>query len=96
MRVLFLIPHFFRATRAEATNRSERPQARQERAVALMATLAALRQTFGSSTYGLDHGERTARQATPAHEYLAVDAAGRPDGIIATADFARTLRTARA
>jgi Zn-dependent protease/CBS domain-containing protein len=35
-------------------------------------------------------------QATPAHEYLAVDDAGRPAGIIATADFARTLRTARA
>jgi Zn-dependent protease/CBS domain-containing protein len=35
-------------------------------------------------------------QATPAHEYLAVDAAGRPAGIITTADFARILRTARA
>jgi Zn-dependent protease len=35
-------------------------------------------------------------QATPAHEYLAVDAAGHPAGIIATADFARTLRAARA
>lgn len=35
-------------------------------------------------------------QATPAREYLAVDAAGRPAGIIAAADFARTLRTVRA
>lgn len=35
-------------------------------------------------------------QATPAREYLAVDAAGRPAGIITAADFARTLRAARA
>jgi CBS domain containing-hemolysin-like protein len=35
-------------------------------------------------------------QTTPAHEYLAVDSAGRPAGIIAAADFAKTLRAVRA
>ena len=67
MRLLFVIPHFFKALDAKATNRSHRADAREERLRALMATIAALHQNFGAGTYGLDHFNRTAWQASPAH-----------------------------
>lgn len=63
MRLLFVIPHFFAARDANATNRSQRPAARQERLSALAATLSALHQTFGAGIYGLDHFRHAAWQA---------------------------------
>jgi hypothetical protein len=65
MRLLFVIPHFFQGSDAEATNRSRRPAARQERRNALAATLSALQQTFGAGIYGLDHFRHAAWQAAP-------------------------------
>ncbi|MGY3585705.1 hypothetical protein ACVIGB_005240 [Bradyrhizobium sp. USDA 4341] len=65
VRILVVIPHFFRGTDPNATNRSTQPQARRERLHALSATISSLHQTFGSSTYGLDHFQRSAWQAAP-------------------------------
>ncbi len=66
MRLLFVIPHFFQAIDARATNRSHRAEARDERLRALIATIAALHQSFGTGIYGLDHANRVALQAAPA------------------------------
>jgi hypothetical protein len=65
MRILLAIPHFFRPVDVNATNRSHRPDAREERLRALTATICALRQTFGAGIYGLDHFNRVAWQAAP-------------------------------
>jgi hypothetical protein len=65
MRLLVAIPHFFQAADPEATNRSRQPAARAERRRALAAAISTLRQTFGASTYGLDHFRRAAWQAFP-------------------------------
>ena len=46
MRLLVVIPHFFRAIDPQATNRSHRGDARDERLRALIATVAALHQAF--------------------------------------------------
>jgi hypothetical protein len=58
MRVLITIPHFFDGGAARTDNRSRNATARGERLRALVATLASLHQAFGSTTFGLDHGER--------------------------------------
>jgi hypothetical protein len=63
MRLLIVIPHFFRAIDPHATNRSHRGDARDERLRALIATAASLHQAFGAGIYGLDHFNRTAWQA---------------------------------
>jgi hypothetical protein len=68
MRLLVVIPHFFRAIDPQATNRSHRGDARDERLRALIATVAALHQAFGAGVYGLDHFNRAAWQADPAGE----------------------------
>jgi len=60
MRLLFAIPHFFKALDPRATNRSHRGEARDERLRALVATIASLHQSFGTGIYGLDHFERVA------------------------------------
>jgi hypothetical protein len=68
MRVLVVIPHFFRALDPKATNRSHRGDARDERSRALIATVAGLHQAFGAGVYGLDHFNRAAWQAADARE----------------------------
>jgi hypothetical protein len=78
MRLLFAIPHFFAGIDANATNRSQRPAARQERMQALVATIAALQQTFGTGVYGLDHFRHASWQAV-------APAASRLDIVICTA-----------
>lgn len=60
MRTLITIPHFFDGTAGPTDNRSRDALARGERLRALVATLASLHQAFGTTTYGLDHGQRTA------------------------------------
>jgi hypothetical protein len=70
MRVLVVIPHFFRAIDPQATNRSHRGDARDERLRALIATVAALHQAFGAGVYGLDHFNRAAWQAEGAGERM--------------------------
>lgn len=65
MRLFFAIPHFFAPRDAQATNRSERPAARGERAAALARVISALHQSFGAGIYGLDHFNKAARQAAP-------------------------------
>jgi hypothetical protein len=65
MRLLFAIPHFFAGVDPNATNRSQRPAARQERVTALVATISALQRTFGDGIYGLDHFRHAAWQAAP-------------------------------
>lgn len=59
MRTLVTIPHFFDGS-APNVNRSTQKDARAERIRALHATIAGLHQALGASTYGLDHGGRTA------------------------------------
>ncbi len=65
MRLLVVIPHYFKGHDANATNRSHRADAREERLRALIGTLASLHQAFGSGIYGLDHFQRVAWQAAP-------------------------------
>jgi hypothetical protein len=65
MRLLIAIPHYFREISSRAHNRSHQPQARGERAGALVATVSALHQTFGSRLYGLDHQNAAAWQVAP-------------------------------
>lgn len=60
IRILFAIPHFFDSQGADTTNRSRLGSARKERLQAAMATICGIHQVFGSSTYGLDHGEAKA------------------------------------
>jgi hypothetical protein len=73
VRVLFVIPHFFKATDPRATNRSTQPQAQGERLRALTATISSLHQTFGTG-HGLDHFRRiawcTAARDAPAIEVV--------------------------
>jgi hypothetical protein len=68
MRLLVAIPHFFRAIDPNATNRSHRAEARDERLRALIATVASLHQAFGAGVYGLDHFNRAAWQAGSTEE----------------------------
>jgi hypothetical protein len=60
MRVLIVTPHFFKGTVEGATNRSTQVGADAERSRALIASISSLHQALGGSTYGLDHGQRTA------------------------------------
>ena len=69
MRVLITIPHFFKPIDGNATNRSQRVGAEEERRRALAATVASLQQTFGAGIYGLDHFNRIAWQAAPSQRY---------------------------
>ncbi|MEW6438249.1 MAG: calcium-binding protein [Pseudomonadota bacterium] len=66
MRILIVIPHYFRGMSDQAHNRSYQPSARQERAQALIATVSSLHQTFGAHLYGLDHQHAAAWQVAPA------------------------------
>jgi len=68
MRILVVMPHYFRETGADETNRSRRIGARPERLRALVAAISGLHQSFGSAVYGLDHQQRAAWQAVPAGE----------------------------
>jgi hypothetical protein len=70
LRILVIIPHFFGGLDANATNRSTRPGARDERLRALMATIASLHQAFGTNVYGLDHFRHTAWQADRCSEHI--------------------------
>jgi hypothetical protein len=65
MRTLITMPHFFRGTVEAATNRSTQIGARDERLRALVAAISSLHQALGGSSYGLDHGKRTAWPMTP-------------------------------
>jgi hypothetical protein len=65
MRILIVMPHFFRGTVEGATNRSTQVGAEAERLCALVATISSLHQALGGSTYGLDHGQRTAWRMMP-------------------------------
>lgn len=65
MRILIVVPHFYRPVSRKAHNRSHRPEAREERARALTATIAALHQTFGQRVYGLDHHQAAGWQVAP-------------------------------
>jgi hypothetical protein len=60
MRLLLVIPHFFKGLDAPATNRSHRADARDERLRSLIATIASLHQNLGAGAYGLDHFSRVA------------------------------------
>ncbi|MBV9979889.1 hypothetical protein [Bradyrhizobium sp.] len=66
MRTLIVMPHFFKASVQVATNRSTQIGAHDERLRALIAAISSLHQALGGSTYGLDHGERTAWHMSPA------------------------------
>jgi hypothetical protein len=81
MRLLFVIPHYFKGLDPAATNRSHRAEARTERLHALVATVAALHQNFGGG-HGLDHFNRVAWQ-NPASD--------RVDIVICTAGSAHLL-----
>jgi hypothetical protein len=65
MRILIAIPHFFSGVDPGSHNRSQRPEARDERARALVAVIAGLQQNFGHGIYGLDHCHRVAWQHSP-------------------------------
>jgi hypothetical protein len=67
MRLLFVIPHFFKGIDARATNRSHRADARDERMRSLIATIASLHQNLGAGAYGLDHFSRVAWQPAAAN-----------------------------
>jgi hypothetical protein len=69
MRILITMPHFFRGAAEAATNRSTQIGAREERLRALVAAISSLHQALGGSTYGLDHGKRTAWPMTPPRPY---------------------------
>jgi hypothetical protein len=60
MRILIVMPHYFKGTLATAVNRSTQAGAEAERLRALVAAISSLHQALGSSSYGLDHGQRTA------------------------------------
>ena len=60
MRILIVMPHYFKGTAEAAVNRSTQIGARGERVRALVAAISALHQALGCGTYGLDHGQRTA------------------------------------
>jgi hypothetical protein len=60
MRILITMPHFHKGSEQAAVNRSTQAGAHQERLRALIAAIAGLHQALGGSTYGLDHGRRTA------------------------------------
>jgi hypothetical protein len=60
VRILITIPHYFGGQASPAVNRSTQASARTERLRALVSAISSLHQSLGSSTYGLDHGARTA------------------------------------
>jgi len=60
MRILVVMPHFFKGTAAAAVNRSTQAGANQERLRSLIAAISGLHQALGGGTFGLDHGQRTA------------------------------------
>ena len=65
MRILIVIPHYFKGKADPTVNRSTQIGARAERLHALVASISSLHQALGNSTYGLDHGLRTAWPLTP-------------------------------
>jgi hypothetical protein len=65
MRTLIVMPHFFKGTLETAVNRSTQAGAEAERLRALVASISSLHQALGGSTYGLDHGQRTAWPMLP-------------------------------
>jgi len=71
MRLLFAIPHYFKPMEPDATNRSQRPEAKLERARALTAVVGSLHQAFGTEIYGLDHiGARSWQVAAEARDRI--------------------------
>lgn len=60
MRTFIAVPHYFNGDTNPTVNRSTQATARTERQRALIATVSSLHQALGGSTYGLDHGARTA------------------------------------
>lgn len=65
MRILVVIPHYYRATDPNAVNRSLQPDTRHERVAALKATLVTLHRTFAVPAYGLDYGHQALWQTAP-------------------------------
>jgi hypothetical protein len=82
MKILVAIPHYFGGDKQSgdknAINRSMRPQARQERVMALARVLSGLQTAFGFHAFGLNHCKGRARRLKPAHQ-LDVVVVTRPD-----------------
>lgn len=71
MNILVVIPHYFGGDREGgdngAVNRSMRPNARRERAIALGRVLSSLQTAFGPHCFGLNHSKARARRVKAAH-----------------------------
>jgi hypothetical protein len=63
MRVLFVIPHYFKAKQDDSTNKSLRISAKSERILAISETISRIHQTFGKTAYGIDHPRVVAHQS---------------------------------
>jgi|SRR5215475_9650868 len=69
MKTLITMPHYFDGGATAGVNRSTQIGARDERLRALVAAISSLHQSLGSSTYGLDHGQRTAWPMTSSRSH---------------------------
>ena len=65
MKLLIVIPHYFRPSDPLAQNNSLKETARASRIRALTHVIALLHQTFGGKSFGLDHATSQAFQAAP-------------------------------
>lgn len=63
MKLLFVIPHYFKPTPGNVQNNSLRQSARAGRVAALAETIASLHRLYGRASYGLDHSRSIAYQA---------------------------------
>jgi hypothetical protein len=65
MKLLFVIPHYFKPTPGNVQNNSLRAAARGNRVAALAETIASLHRLYGQMVCGIDHSRGVAFQAVP-------------------------------
>ena len=65
MKLLFVIPHYFKPKPGNVMNNSLRASARGDRTAALAQTIASLHRLYGRMVCGLDHSRNVAFQAAP-------------------------------
>lgn len=69
MRILVVIPHYYREIGDGSTNKSHRPAARAERARALVRVVTTLHAQLGRGCFALDHWRKIAWQVAPSRRH---------------------------
>lgn len=93
MRLLFVIPHYFKPKAGNVMNNSLRAAARGNRIAALSETIASLHRLYGQMVCGIDHSRAIAYQAvpTPRHDVDIIVCTLGDDHLLDELPLSRTL-----